>query len=187
MKCAVALLFDREVENIVNELAWRAHLEFGVDLGVRRLPPHVSLKQPFSIGNRAQDLDKVLEGLALFSKAIRPFPISFSQLNCWETVLQYYVSPIEPFRKLHDELHEAMSAIVEDASAPFDGQAYTFHLTVAIGGPSLDAFQVIAEKFGAVSIPESVPTHLAAFVYDYDQYPAGGDYLTVRTWPLKSD
>jgi hypothetical protein len=80
VKCAVGLLFDHNLDNVVNALAWRVHCEAGLGIECRRLPPHVSLKQPFEIGdlNRLSELVRSLES---FAARIDPLPIQFGPLR----------------------------------------------------------------------------------------------------------
>jgi len=49
MKATFAFLFDHEVHNVVRKLAVEVHQNYRVGLAGSQLPPHVSLKQPFSI------------------------------------------------------------------------------------------------------------------------------------------
>ena len=53
MKAAFALLANVEVYNFVRKLAWDIHRQYGTGTIDTRLPPHISLKQPFSIGDLA--------------------------------------------------------------------------------------------------------------------------------------
>ncbi len=49
MKAAFALLADYETHNAVRKLTWHMFQRHGISLEICRLPPHVSLKQPFDI------------------------------------------------------------------------------------------------------------------------------------------
>ncbi len=49
MKAAFALLADNEAHNAVRKLTWQMYQRHGISLEISRLPPHISLKQPFDI------------------------------------------------------------------------------------------------------------------------------------------
>jgi hypothetical protein len=49
MKATVALLLDHDVHNVIRKLAVEVHQKYQIGLAGSQLPPHVSLKQPFSI------------------------------------------------------------------------------------------------------------------------------------------
>ena len=53
MKAALALLANTEVHNFVRQLAWTIHQKYHIGLETSRLPPHVSLKQPFAVSDLA--------------------------------------------------------------------------------------------------------------------------------------
>lgn len=51
MKAAFALLADTETHNLVRKLSWDIHRKYHTGIDICRLPPHVSLKQPFDISD----------------------------------------------------------------------------------------------------------------------------------------
>jgi hypothetical protein len=51
MKAALALLANTEVHNFVRSLAWALYQKYHLGLAATRLPPHVSLKQPFAVAD----------------------------------------------------------------------------------------------------------------------------------------
>jgi len=60
VKATFALLPDLQTQNAVMEIAWELFQKRGAGLDVRRLPPHISLKQPFDVPKA------ILESLGLF-------------------------------------------------------------------------------------------------------------------------
>lgn len=56
MKATFALLANAEIHNLVRKLAWDNHQKYHTGIDVCRLPPHISLKQPFDIS----DLNRLL-------------------------------------------------------------------------------------------------------------------------------
>jgi 2'-5' RNA ligase len=83
MKAAFALLANTEIHNAVRKLAWDIHRKYhtGIDLG--RLPPHISLKQPFDIRNLAP-LEAYLAELA---STITPFEVQLTHLDLVRTTI----------------------------------------------------------------------------------------------------
>jgi hypothetical protein len=47
MKATFALLANTEIHNLVRKLTWEAHQKYRTGTIDCRLPPHISLKQPF--------------------------------------------------------------------------------------------------------------------------------------------
>ena len=184
MKCALALLFDRRIEDLVNELAWKGHCTYGLDISCRKLPAHVSLKQPFHVGVGLESLNKVLPLFERFAKRLTPIPITFSKLKCWRDVVQYPAGPDEWLRKQHNALNALLAKHLTDPSAPFDGDAYRFHMTISIGGATTEIIRASTRELGKASMPTAVPTHLGVFAYTNEGGPGGGSYLTIRSFPL---
>ena len=185
MKCAVGLLFDNNLDYVVNALAWRVHCEDGLGIKCRRLPPHVSLKQPFEIGdsNRLDGLVATLEG---FIARIDPVPIEFGPLGSWESILGYPARPESWLRSQHIALNAMLAEQLDDPSAPFDGDAYRFHLTVAAGRVEPEIARLAAVRHGGTVLAPAVPTRLGIFTYS--QEPASGEwqYLCFRSLSLQS-
>lgn len=76
MKATFALLANTEVYNVVRKLALEIHRYRTGTLHVR-LPPHISLKQPFAIANLAQ-LEAYMAELA---ETISPFTVKLTHLQ----------------------------------------------------------------------------------------------------------
>jgi 2'-5' RNA ligase superfamily len=184
MKCALALLFDRRIDDLVNELAWKAHCTYGLGISCRRLPAHVSLKQPFHVGDGLNSLSRVLPIFERFARRIKPIPITFSKLKRWRDVVQYPAGPEGWLRRQHNALNALLGKHIDDPSAPFDGDAYRFHMTISIGGPTTEMIRASTRELGGALMPAAVPTHLGVFAYTNEGGPDGGSYLTIRSFPL---
>ena len=77
MKATFALLANTEVYNVVRKLAWEIHQTYRTGTLHVRLPPHISLKQPFAIANLAQ-LEAYMAELA---ETISPFTVKLTHLQ----------------------------------------------------------------------------------------------------------
>ena len=131
MKAGFALLTDRTVENTVNRLAWDVHLRWQTGVAARCYPAHISLKQPFEIGDRLAEMEGYM---AQFAASIPPLPIELRGLFVWETVLGIDVGETPALRELHNRLNRELPPIFGDVRADHDGDEYHFHITVAMGG-----------------------------------------------------
>ena len=69
MKAVFALLTNTEIHNLVRKLSWDIHQEYRTGIDVCRLPPHISLKQPFDIS----DLDLLGKYMAELASSITPW------------------------------------------------------------------------------------------------------------------
>jgi hypothetical protein len=69
MKATFALLANTEIHNLVRKLSWDIHRKYHTGLDVCRLPPHISLKQPFEISA----LEPLAEYMNELAKSIVPF------------------------------------------------------------------------------------------------------------------
>jgi hypothetical protein len=65
MKATFALLANRELHNWVRKLACQIHQNYRTGTQHCRLPPHISLKQPFAISDLTA-LEGYMDELALF-------------------------------------------------------------------------------------------------------------------------
>ena len=188
MKAAFAILADLKTYNFVRKLAWNIHFRYRTGTIDARLPPHISLKQPFV----AADLDGVEEYMDELAPAIDPFEVELTRLELRSIthqgrdygLLWIAVEENPTLRALHNKLNQELSQRFGDARADFDGPEYLFHMTVMIGGQATDvyraAFAEIANQ--EVNLRYSV-RELAMFVYDEPMGPHG-EYLTYKILPI---
>src|SRR5437867_165882 len=82
MKATFALLANREVYNWVRKLAWEIHQKYRTGTQHCRLPPHISLKQPF----RISDLTALEVYLNELARSLEPFEVDLADLQLVPTV-----------------------------------------------------------------------------------------------------
>ena len=77
MRATFALLADTKVHNLIRKLSWHIHQRYRTGIDVCRLPPHISLKQPFEEAN----LDSLETYMGELAQNIRPFHIRLTHLE----------------------------------------------------------------------------------------------------------
>ena len=188
MRAAFAVLANLDAYNFVRKLAWDMHFRYHTGTIDARLPPHVSLKQPFAIS----DLGALEEYMDELAPTIEPFALELARLELRSIthqgrdygLLLIAVQENPTLRALHNQLNQELSQRFGDARADFDGEEYFFHMTVMMGGQATDvyraAFAEIADK--EVNLRYTA-RHLALFVYDEPMGPHG-EYLTYKISPI---
>jgi len=188
MKATFALLAGKDVHNRVRQLAWEIHQKYQTGTIDNRLPPHISLKQPFVIKDLAA-LEKYMTELA---RSITPFTVTLTELQLVPVtynrtefgLLWLNVQETEPLRQLHNRVNQELASRFNNTQAAFDGEAYHFHMTVVMGGQPIEAYRQIYQEFGDKAITlQFVVGELAMFVYDEPMRPQG-DYLTYKILPI---
>ena len=171
MKAAFALLANIETHNLVRKLSWDIHRKYRTGIDICRLPPHVSLKQPFDIA----DLSSLEEYMTVLANSIPAMELHLTGLKLIETSIDTYetgilwlgVQETEFLRMLHNRLNQELTARFGDVSAPFDGPDYHFHMTVAMGGQPIEIYRKIYNEFeGRLNSVQSTVRELGMFVYD---------------------
>ena len=190
MKATFALLADNETHNLVRKLSWDIHQKYRTGIDICRLPPHISLKQPFDIS----DLDALSDYVTELAQRLEPFQTLLSHLELIETtmdglhtgILWLNVQETESLRQLHERVDRELTARFGNARAEFDGAEYHFHMTVAIGGQPIEAYRRTLDEFKdrLVNAPCTV-RELAMFVYD-ERAAVNAGYMTYRILPLGS-
>ena len=77
MKATFALLANIEIYNWVRKLAWEIHLKYRTGTLHVRLPPHISLKQPFAVA----DIAPLEAYMAELATTIPPFTVHLTELQ----------------------------------------------------------------------------------------------------------
>jgi 2'-5' RNA ligase len=187
MRATFALLADTAVHNLVRKLAWEIHQKYRTGTIVCRLPPHVSLKQPFAIS----DLGALEAYMDTLAKGITPFEITLTGIQAVSTlldgqevgVLWLNVRETETLRWLHDRLNRELSQRFGDTQAAHDGPEYHFHLTIQMGGQPAGVYRRMVGELVDKNLEVSfIARELAMFVYDEPVGPQG-DFLTYKIWP----
>jgi len=188
MKATFALLADNETHNLVRKLSWDIHQKYRTDIDVCRLPPHISLKQPFDIS----DLDSLTEYMTELAQGLEPFQTRLTHLELIETtmdglgtgILWLNVEETETLRGLHNRVNEELTARFGNAQAEFDGEDYHFHMSVAIGGQPIETYRTIHDEFKDRLVDLTCTVReLVMFVYD-ERAAVNAGYMTYRILPL---
>jgi 2'-5' RNA ligase len=189
MKAALALLANTEVHNFVRQLAWAIHQKFHIGIEASRLPPHVSLKQPFAVS----DLSALAAYMHELADSLTPIEVALPQLQLVQVsidgletgILWLDVHETVQLRRLHNRICSELAVRFGGTQAPFDGTAYRFHMTVAIGTQSLSVYQTMYEEISSLPVDlHYIAQELALFVYD-DEANLNGGYMTYKILPLK--
>ena len=188
MKATFAFLADKHIHNLVRKLSWDIHQKYRTSIDVCRLPPHISLKQPFDIS----DLDSLSEYMGELTGSIEPFQALLTHLELIETtmdslhtgILWLNVEETESLRRLHNRLNEELTARFGNVPADFDGDRYHFHMSVAIGGQPIETYRTIFDEFkGRLENLQYTVRELVMFVYD-ERTDVNAEYMTYKILPL---
>jgi 2'-5' RNA ligase len=188
MRATFALLANREIHNLVRKLTWAAHRKYRTGTIDCRLPPHVSLKQPFQI----EDLDAMEAYMGELAQSMPPLPVHLTELQLESIVfkgtkyglLWIDVQETAALRRLHERLNQELSQRFGNTQADYDGAAYHFHMTVAMGGQSPEVYQTLLHEISDHRIDRQfMAQELAMFVYDEPLGPHG-EYLTYKILPI---
>jgi 2'-5' RNA ligase len=188
VKATFALLADTETHDLVRKLAWDIHRKYRTGIEICRLPPHVSLKQPFDISDLTA-LEVYMDELA---SSIKPFEVSLPRLhlvkatisNLETGILWLDVEETETLRQLHNRINRELALRFGNTQAPFDGAGYHFHITVAMGGQPFDVYCAIYKEYSTTPIDlRYIVREIAMFVYD-DNAGLDHGYVTHKILPV---
>jgi 2'-5' RNA ligase len=186
MKATFGLLADTDVHNMIRKLSWQLHQNYRT--GTMRLPPHVSLKQPFAVKDLA-----ALEGyLDLLARSIQPFEIKLTQLDIVSSfyegseygILWADVQESKELRELHNRLNDELTRRFGPVPADHDGESYHFHMTVMIGGQPIEVYRRFLRGLESSILDRSfIVRELAMFVYD-EPFRMDSEYLCYKILPI---
>lgn len=188
MKATFALHADGEIHNLVRKLSWDIHQKYRTGIDVCRLPPHISLKQPFDIS----DLDSLSEYMTELAQGLQPFQTLLTHLELIETtmdrlhtgILWLNVQETEFLRGFHERVNHELIERFGNARAEFDGADYHFHMTVAIGDQPIETYRTILDEFKDRLVNLSCTVReLVMFVYD-ERTEVNAGYMTYMICPL---
>lgn len=188
MRTAIALLVEDELNNRLASFTLRCR-DYGFSLNVLRLPAHVSLKQSFVVN----DFERFERYFEKFARHTEPQQLKLDGFLFWgnaeQGVVVARVTENPLLRQLHSQLNTELEQEFGGTHADFDGEAYEFHLTVAIGAfraellPQLQN-DIAAWKMDAVT----VSSRLAMFIYEESTRPdplyGVREYGTYKVLPL---
>jgi 2'-5' RNA ligase len=167
MKAAIALLSDYHVQNVARKMVYAIHQRAPIQFFGSLLPAHVSLKQPFIF----EDLDILEAWFDSFGSQVSPFRVELDHVyyDQWDdyAIVGLRVRETPTLRGLHNQINRELSRIVTNPSAPHDGDAYRFHLTIELGkvdaiNPFKEFYESLTEKSLKLSFTAK---HLALFIY----------------------
>jgi 2'-5' RNA ligase len=185
MKAAIALLADYRIQNrarrMVFEISRIAEMQFMGSL----LPSHVSLKQPFTFENM-EVLETWFDSLAA---RIDPFPIRLDQVyySEWDdqAILGFKVVETPWLRDLHNQINQELSRVVADPAAPHDGEAYRFHLTIAMGKIGItNPYKIFFDRLPDNRVDLAFRATQLAMFYYADGPIQTGSFILYRQMPL---
>jgi len=188
MKATFAFLADNHIHNLVRKLSWDIHQKYRTGIDVCRLPPHISLKQPFDIS----DLDSLSEYMTELAGSIEHFQARLTQLELIEAaidglesgILWMNVEETKTLRRIHNRLNEELTARFGNVPADFDGERYHFHMSVAIGGQPIETYRTILDEFkDRLGNLQYTVRDLVMFVYD-ERSDVNAGYITYKILPL---
>lgn len=184
MKAAFALLADYPTHNAVRGLAWQMYQKYGVSLETSRLPPHVSLKQPFDIS----DVSALEDYVAELASSLSPIDITLTKLELLEVneqtgILWLKAEQTPTLHQLHNRLNQELASRFGSAQADFDGQNYQFHMTIAIGGSSLAEYRCAHDEFKDSWREISFRANALA-LFAYDSVNSQPDYISYKVLPI---
>jgi 2'-5' RNA ligase len=188
MKAALALLADIAAHNLVRQLAWSAHQKYRIGVRASRIPPHVSLKQPFAVS----DLPALEAYLGELAASVAPLPLLLPRLEIVPTTVDGQATGIfwlavdetARLRQLHIRICDDLMARLGNTQAPFDGPDYRFHMTIALGAQPLSVYSEMFEELPGTMVNLNFTAHeLALFLYDEDDKTIT-DYMTYKILEL---
>jgi 2'-5' RNA ligase len=186
VKVTLALLCDDVIQDAVSRLAFDCHLRYGVALDVRKVPSHISLKQPFEIGESLQELDAAVSHLETFAARIEPSEVRFGDCAIWPGTLHFPVIESYWLQTAHVAFNSSLNWAPHFGQADFDGHDYWFHLTVFGYRNAISETELSLDIARHCRLEPFTPSKAAVFVYN-QQFP-GSEwcYLHLKTLRLGS-
>ena len=189
MKASFVLLANQEVHNRIRKISWEFHQKYRTGTRHASLPPHISIKQPFTVSDLPA-LEEYMDELAI---SIQPFDVSLGELEIvpipfdkyteygilWANVLE-----TEILRGLHNRINEELNLRFGNSAGIFDGASFHFHMTIMMGGQLLSVYRRFQNELPASRIDMCYTVReLALFVYDEPMGPQS-DYLCYKIVPI---
>jgi len=188
MRTAIALLVDDDLGNRLSSRTLRCR-DYGFNLKVLRLPPHVSLKQPFVVN----DFERFQSYFEEFALRIGAQELTLDGFLFWGTaeqgVVVARVAASPRLRHLHAQLNVELEQEFGGTQADFDGAEYEFHLTVAFGALNPELLPQLQDDITTWKLHEvTVSSRLAMFIYEESTRPdplyGVREYGTYKVLPL---
>lgn len=185
MRAAIALLSDYHVQNVARSMVYEIYRHARIEFLGSLLPAHVSLKQPFAF----ESMNALEDWFDSFSRRVAPVRIELDRIyyDAWEeyAIVGMHVRETTTLRALHNQINSELKEVVQDPSAPHDGEEYRFHLTIELGrvcdiNPFKQWYEALVEKDLALSFTAE---YVALFFYA--EGPVGaGSFHCYKVLPL---
>lgn len=184
MKATFVLIASNETENMARKLMLEAHKKGDLGFEMARLPHHVSLKQPFNIS----DLDEVENFFDEFAVTLKPITVEFQDIVLWESnifgfdsgVLALKAVKTKELADLHCRLNDELEERFGFSPATFDGDEYTFHMTIAIGGKPYKNYQTAYALLDKKEYDISVVFNQLGLLYYHEDNVMPGTYFCYK-------
>lgn len=150
MKVVFALLANDIVENLACKIMFDAHRKGSLGLLSGRVPHHISLKQPFSI----TCFEDVEHYFGEFATTVKPITVRFTTLEPWSTrifgersgAIVLKAEKTKELMDLHIRLNKELESRFGLSPARFDGDEYSFHMTISMSDKSIEECQAVFDK-----------------------------------------
>src|SRR5215216_957301 len=171
MRTAIALLVEDELSNRLASVTLRCR-DYGFNLNVLRLPAHISLKQPFVVN----DFERFERYFEEFARHTEPQQLKLDGFLFWgnaaQGVVAARVTASHRLRQLQSQLNAELEQEFGGTHADFDGEAYEFHLMVAIGALRADLLPQLQNDIATWKLDEvTMSSRLAMFIYEESTRP----------------
>jgi 2'-5' RNA ligase len=186
MKAAIALLADYEIQNFVRRIVYDLNRQYGTSFLTSLLPAHVSVKQPFAF----ESMEKLERYFGTLAESTTPIEVELGGVyhGQWSSygILGLRVKETGALRELHNRINRELSNLFDDTSAPHDGDAYRFHLTIEAGKvEGEDPYKRYYDQMGDRRMAlRFTARDIALFYYDDDTTPAAGSFMTYKVLGL---
>lgn len=184
MKATFVLIASNETENMARKIMLEAHRKSDLGFEMTRLPHHVSLKQPFHI----DDLNEIEKYFDEFVKTLKPLTVKLKYLKCFPNSVFGYDSGVmmmvaeksNELVELHSRLNIELEERFGGCTADFDGDEYTFHMTIAIGGKPFEDYQKALTLLGQKEYNMEVAFNQLGLLYYDDDSIKPGTYFCYK-------
>ncbi|MDD3052562.1 MAG: 2'-5' RNA ligase family protein [Candidatus Cloacimonetes bacterium] len=175
MRCTFALLLNDEIHNYVRKKAVQINRVSGNAFFGAILPPHISLKQPFTI----EDIETVEKYFDIFSSSTMPVSISTGEIYLMDNVIGLKIESSSILKNIHFQINSELSDYCLDPTALHDGDSYKFHLTIAMSAYNLNAFQSAYDQIKDEKIKFNfIADRIVMFISEDDSFP--DKYITYK-------
>lgn len=169
MKVVFALLANDIAENLACKIMLDAHRKGGLGLLSGRVPHHISLKQPFSITS-IEDIEHYFEE---FAATLKPITVRLTTLESWSTrifgertgAIVFKAEKSKELMDLHTRLNKELENRFGASPARFDGDEYSFHMTISMSDKTSEECQAVFNKLSPKELNMDVEFNKIGLIY----------------------